>query len=69
MVPQKIFKVVLPYGRGGHLGYVKKQTFAPLTHRGSTQNLALIDQAVLEKMIETVVDYGRRSMVILKAYQ
>ena len=34
----------------------RKQTVVPLTHGGSTQNLALIGQAVLEKKMFEIVD-------------
>ena len=48
------------YGRGGHLGHV---TQILRTHfRGSTQNLALISQAVWEKRCLNIVN-GRRSYV------
>ena len=39
------------YGCGGHLGHVtqmSEQNFVPPTHRGSTQNLAVIGPLVLE---------------------
>ena len=47
-----------------------EQTFVPPTQGGSTLNLALIGQAVLEKMLEIVnadgrQTDGRRSMCIL----
>ena len=56
------------YGRGGHLGHVTWtiyiNTFVPPSIGGSTKNLALIGQAVSEKMFEkcgrTTEDEGRQ---------
>ena len=46
------------YGRGGHLGHVNKiprTNFCSTAHGCSTQNLAFIGQAVIEKkMFENV---------------
>ena len=39
---------------------MREQTFVPPTQGGLTYNLALIGQAVLEKMFEIVNDDGRR---------
>ena len=38
------------HGHEGHVGHEK--TFVPPSHRGATQNLALIGQAVSEKLFE-----------------
>ena len=51
-------RVITIYGNGGHLGYVTQMPGTIFrsptsTHRGSTQKLALIDQAVWE-MFEIV---------------
>ena len=50
------------YGRGGHLSHVTQmpQTFVPPTKGGSTYNLALKCQAVLEKKMFEKVDGRRR---------
>ena len=58
------------YGCGRHLGHVTKipQTLGPPTHRGFKQNLALISQAVYEKMFEILDnddDNGQLIMGIL----
>ena len=57
LVPEKkIFEGFLPYmGMAATLVMwprCPKQTFVPPTHGGSTWNLALIGQAVLEKIFE-----------------
>ena len=57
LVPEKFLRVFAIDGRGGHLGHVTKIpgiNFVPPTHRGSTQNRALIGQVVSEKMFEIV---------------
>ena len=56
------------YGRGGQLGQPRTNFRSP-THRGTTQNLALINQVVsdekiLEECERTTTD-GRRCMGIL----
>ena len=67
LLSQKIFEgFFLPY-----IGVVasREQTFVPPTQGGSTKNLALIGQAVSEKMFEIVDDRGhtdgRQTMGIL----
>ena len=50
LVPEKIFKGFYKYGPAGHPGHVIP------THRGSTQKLALIGQAVSE-----MVEHCRRT--------
>ena len=60
LVSEKIFEGFLPYmGVVAILVMLPKcseQTFLPPTHGGSTQNLALIGQAVSEKIFEVVGD-------------
>ena len=51
------------YGRCGHLGHLTRMprtNFRPPTQGSSTQNLALIGQAVSEKMFEIVDDVRRQ---------
>ena len=57
------------YGRDDHLGHVTQMprlTFVPPTQEGFTQNMALIGQAVSEKMFEhcerRTDDNGQRRM-------
>ena len=71
VLDRRFLKGFTIYGRGGHLGHVtqmsrKKLSFPP-TQGGSTQNLTLIGQAVLEKKMFEIVydDDGRRTMGIL----
>ena len=78
--PTCSFKGCLPYTYicGGYLGHgtqmPREETFVSPTHRGSTQILALIGQAVWEKMFESVdvrrrrTTDGRRSMGIRLAH-
>ena len=50
---KKIFEGFLPYmGMAAILVRCGVQTFVSPTHRGSTQNLALIGHVVLEKMFQ-----------------
>ena len=58
LVPEeKIFEGFLPYlGVAAILVMCREQTFVPPTHGGSTQNLALIGQAVWEKKMFEIVD-------------
>ena len=76
LVPEKkIFEVFLPYVGVAAILVMwprcRKQIFVSPTHGGSTQNLALIGQAVWEKKMFEIVDGrttttdGRRSMGIL----
>ena len=56
---EDFFTVFTMYGHGGHFGHMWpesfEQTFVPLSHGGSTSNLASISQAVSkEKKFENV---------------
>ena len=54
---EEFWRVFTIYGRVGHLGHVThmpRTNFRSPTHGDSTQNLALIGQAVTEKMFEIV---------------
>ena len=56
-------KVFTIYGHGGHLGHVTCTiyiNFIPPSRGGSTQNLALIGQAVSKEKIFEIVDRRRR---------
>ena len=60
---RRFWRVFTLYGRGSHFGHVTSimsTNFRSPTQWGSTQNLALIGQAVLQKKMFEIVNDGRR---------